>query len=383
MKVDEERFLRELEILVNMDSASNNPAGITAVAQWFRERFDRLGWKTELADLGDGTGKALVVKNREAEHYDALLSGHLDTVFPRGETASRPFRRDETRAYGVGVIDMKQGDLTILHVLEQLPPKVSEKLNIVAVFNPDEEIGSGFSRELIDSYARISDYAYVFEAASTDGSRCIRRKGSYGAHVRFHGVSGHAGFLLDGGMYSAINELIYWGAELNTHTSAQTGTTVNIGIINGGRAVNIVPDLAEMRFEARYEKRSELDRLLGTIEGLKEHAAQSHVRAEFLYQKYSQPMEPSQRTLDYAEHIRALSEAHGIPFKHKGRGGLSDANHISLCGPVCVDGLSPTGDFDHSEREYLELSTIRPNLEFAWLLLCDLAENKSTLFKER
>lgn len=44
--------------------------------------FDALGWITELADVSSETGNCLIVKNRETAHYDALLVGHLDTVFP-------------------------------------------------------------------------------------------------------------------------------------------------------------------------------------------------------------------------------------------------------------------------------------------------------------
>lgn len=130
INVNVEQFLQELELLVNMDSGQGNPGGITAVAQWFKDRFDALGWITELADVSSETGNCLIVKNRETAHYDALLVGHLDTVFPTRETARRPFRRDEHRAYGLGVLDMKQGCLAMLHVLEQLPPEVNAALNI-------------------------------------------------------------------------------------------------------------------------------------------------------------------------------------------------------------------------------------------------------------
>lgn len=376
IKIDVERFLQELELLVNMDSGQGNPDGITAVARWLKARFDAMGWITELVDIGSETGNCLVVKNREAAHYDAMLVGHIDTVFPTGETAKRPFRRDEQRAYGLGVLDMKQGVLAILHVLEQLPPEVAAALNIVAVFNPDEEAGSQWSRELIDRYARRCDYAYVFEAASTDGSRCVQRKGRYTAHVAFRGQAGHAGYLLEGGMVSAVNELVYWAARLNEHCSAATGTSVNIGVIRGGQGVNIVPELAEMEFESRYESMGACELLLKTLEELKQHAAEAHAGVEFLAEKYVPPLEPTARVLAYVEHIRVLSEDNGIPFRHKGRGGLSDANHIAACGPICVDGLGPSGDHDHSDKEYLELSTIEPSLRFAWLLLCDLAEGR-------
>ena len=71
-----------------------------------------------------------------------------------------------------------------------------------------------------------------------------------------------------------------------------------------------------------------------------------------------------------------MAAANGIDFYTKKRGGLSDANHISACGPICVDGLGPTGDCDHSDKEYLEISTIEPNLKLVYLMLCDLAKMK-------
>ena len=162
MQVNVEQFLQELEILVNMDSGQGNPEGITAVGKWLADRLVAKGWIADYVDVGAETGRCTVVKNREADHYDVMLVGHVDTVFPTGETAKRPFCRDETRAYGLGVIDMKQGDLAIVHVLEQLPAEVNEKLNILVIFNPDEEIGSKYSRKLIDDYARITDFADIF-----------------------------------------------------------------------------------------------------------------------------------------------------------------------------------------------------------------------------
>jgi glutamate carboxypeptidase len=66
----------------------------------------------------------------------------------------------------------------------------------------------------------------------------------------------------------------------------------------------------------------------------------------------------------------------GQTFATKKRGGLSDANHISACGCTTIDGLGPTGDFDHSEDEYLELSTIEPTMDFVYGLLCKIAQQK-------
>lgn len=375
IQVDVEKFLQELEILVNMDSGLGNPDGITAVGKYLGDRLAEQGWLMEQVDVGAETGKCTVVKNREVDHYDVMLVGHVDTVFPTGETAKRPFRRDENRAYGLGVIDMKQGDLAMVYALEQLPRDVLESLNIVAIFNPDEEIGSRYSRNLIDSYAKITDYAFVFEAASTDGSHTIQRKGMCSAIVTFHGQAGHAGYLLEGGMISAVNELIYWGSQINTLLSYERNTSVNIGVIEGGVKTNVVPDYAQMRFEARFDYPEELDKVKAMLEQLKTHAAETGVGVEVDFRS-SAPMLPTEKTHAYIERVTALAKKNGIDFYTKKRGGLSDANHISACGCICVDGLGPTGDCDHSDKEYLEISTIEPNIRLTYLMLCDLADMK-------
>ncbi len=376
MHVDTEQFLKDLEILVNMDSGRGNPEGCTAVGAYFAKRLAAKGWITQQLDVGDAVGKCTVVKNREADWYDALLVGHVDTVFPAGETAKRPFRRDETRAYGLGTIDMKQGTLAMCYVLEQLPPEVKETLNICAIFNPDEEIGSIYSAPLIDSYAKRSRYAYVFEAASTDGSHTISRKGMASYTIAFHGRAGHAGYLFDGTSRSAINELLYWSNAFNGLLSRERGTSVNIGLIQGGTASNIVSDFAQMSLEVRYARREEYAKLAPLLAALKRHAQESEIEVAFIKQHEIPPMEPGEATFAYVTHLQALCEANGLEFKLKPRGGVSDANHIAACGPICLDGLAPTGDHDHSDREYLELSTIEPNLRLAHLILCDLSEVK-------
>ena len=197
LKLDLEQYLRELEVLVNTDSGQGNPEGITAVGDFFADRFAAMGWIVEKYDLRPGTGNCTVVKNREADRYDLMLIGHVDTVFETGEVAKRPFRRDEKNCYGVGVIDMKQGCLSMLHILEQIPTEVNEKLNIMAIFNPDEEVGSRWSKPILHRYAAICDKVFVFEAGgSHPGMVTVERKGQTAMEVIITGRAGHAGLCL-------------------------------------------------------------------------------------------------------------------------------------------------------------------------------------------
>lgn len=315
----------------------------------------------------------IVLKNREVERYDVLMVGHTDTVFPAGEALKRPFTRDEKRAYGVGVLDMKQGCLAMVHILKRLPQAVLDKLNIAVVFNPDEETGSPASKEIIDEIARRTEYGMVFEAASTDGSHTIQRKGMIRVSMVFQGKAGHAGYAFENGGINTVNEMAYWITELAKYHNAATGTTVNAGVARGGQAVNIIPDYAELEVEIRYESMAEMERVEEALHRLGAHAKEAGVTLIERKHTKSSPMEPIEKTMELCTMAEKVCEELGVPFKTKKRGGLSDANHISACGCATLDGLGPTGDFDHSEDEYLELSTIEPNLDFVYGLLCKLA----------
>lgn len=376
LNLDLEQYLRELETIVNIDSGQGNPEGITAVGDFFADRFEAMGWIVEKYDLRPDTGNCTVVKNREAERYDLLLIGHVDTVFPKGETAKRPFRRDEEKCYGVGVIDMKQGCLSMLHILEELPKEVNEKLNILAIFNPDEEVFSPWSRPILHRYAALSDKIFVFEAGGSTGAVTVERKGSTALSVKFIGRAGHAGYMLEKPFLSAVTEAVHWINTLHAFHSKETNTSVNVGVFHAGEKRNVVAPEALVEWDIRYSRPEIRGQLDEAIENLKKHAEEGGYGIEILTHRVSPALVPTEKTLAYVERMRGVAERMGRSFSLKKRGGLSDANHMSQFCDVCVDSLGPTGDLDHSDKEYLKIDTIIPYTEFAYELVCDLAKDK-------
>ena len=371
-----EEFLNDLEVLVNIDSGFGSCDGATQTALLLAEPLVQQGWLLERHKVSDQCGECIVLKNREAEHYDVLMVGHTDTVFPAGEALNRPFRRDEKRAYGVGVIDMKQGDLAITYVLRDLPKAVLDKLNIAVVFNPDEEIGSPYSKDLIDSIACRTTYGLVFEGAGGTCTRTIQRKGLMRVHTEFHGKAGHAGYAFTNGGINTVNEMAYWICELTKLHNPETGTSINAGIAKGGEAVNIIPAHSELQLDIRFEKMEEMERVSALLAELEQHAAEKGITLTERPRRVTPPMVPSEATYGLCGISEEVCDQLGLTFALKKRGGLSDANHMAACGCATLDGLGPTGDHDHSVDEYLTISTIEPNLRFTHALLCRLAEDK-------
>ncbi|WP_133151320.1 M20/M25/M40 family metallo-hydrolase, partial [Vibrio sp. 10N.222.55.C12] len=96
--------------------------------------------------------------------------GHMDTVFPDGTIATRPLTFDSEKIYGPGVTDMKSGILSAWYALQMLSSEQRDKLSILVALNSDEEIGSRYSREWVESLALKSNKVLVCEASRANGN---------------------------------------------------------------------------------------------------------------------------------------------------------------------------------------------------------------------
>ena len=378
MFVNREEYLEQLKTLVNIESGSYNAAGINRVADQLEAWYRDLGWHIQRHHLDDRTGDLLEISNRPADHYDVMFVGHMDTVFPDGTVAQRPFSMDEVNAYGPGVGDMKNGDVAMYQVATHLSPEALEKLNICMAYNPDEEIGSIYSKEKLDEIGRKSDYVYVMESASGNGGRhCFARKGMMRYVIRFHGQAAHAGFMFERENASAVLEMGHYIVKLMGLASREEDTTVNVGVAKGGTATNVVADSAEIWVEMRFKKESERERLTKEIDQLLNgEPFVPGVRVEVASHTSMTAWTKTPEALAHIAHMESLAESLGIPFTQKDRGGLSDANHLSTTGAICSDGMGPHGALDHSEKEYSIIDTIQPCVQLLCAVLEDLSQSK-------
>ncbi len=370
-------YLSELEYLVNIDSGSTDCyAGIDRIASFFEEKFKGLGWQTKKYDLSPDAGPTLICTNREAEVYDLMMIGHIDTVFLKGTAEARPFRMDGEFAYGPGVGDMKQGALLMYYLMRDMPSEVVDKLSIAVVFNSDEEIGSKYSRTVYEEYAKRARYAFVYEGASIDGTCCAERKGGLGYTVKFNGVAGHCGFVFTNGAKSAVHEMARWIVALSDMQSEEKGTSVNVGIAKGGYKGNVVAPEAEILVDIRVLDNSEPERFDKKIEELTAAAKERGIGVE-IERRFKPAFVHSDKVREYVSHVEKIASEAKIPFTHRMRGGLSDANIIAQWGAVCLDGLGPEAGDGHTDEERMRISSIDRMYKLSMLLISDLAKNKN------
>lgn len=358
-----DQYLEELRPLINVDCGTKTTEGVTHVAKLMQKKYQDLGWHTELVGLGSAVGKGVFATNKpDAQQYDVLLVGHLDTVFPEGTAAERPMSLDEKNAYGPGVSDMKSGLLNIVWAIRQLEDADLNRLSIAVTMNPDEEIGSPHSHHWIGEHAKKSKCVLVAEAARLDGSLVKARKGASTYKLSFSGRASHAGNAPEQGR-STITELAHWILEINKLANPEVGTTLNVGVVKGGDAGNIVPDKAEALVDLRFRSADEYKRVNQVLTDMAKTSFTPDIGISLTQISLMPAMDPSAETEKLMALVERCGKEEGIEITWQSVGGGSDANHTAALGVPSLDGLGPIGGNFHSPQEYLVLDSIIPRIK--------------------
>lgn len=348
--------------MVNVDCGTRTLSGVATVAGIIETLWQHEGWHTEQVNLGENVGPGVFVTNKpQAEHYDVLLVGHLDTVFAPGTVAQRPLSQDENRLYGPGVSDMKSGLLNILWAMRGLAQVDKDRLSIAVAMNPDEETGSVYSHEWIGELAKRADGVLVCEAARADGSLVKARKGMAGYHLAFSGVAAHAGNDPEKGR-SAITALANSIIAINALADWQRGTTLNVGVIQGGSAANVVADSALAELDVRFRENDEYDRIHRELNALCENGFLDGVTTTLTRVNHKPAMAASEKTQQLMQRVEAAGREEGIAITWQAVGGGSDANHTAALGIPTLDGLGPVGAGFHTPTEWLDKASIEPRI---------------------
>jgi glutamate carboxypeptidase len=233
-------FAPELEKAVNIDSATENHAGVQKVAELFSESLKASGFESGFVKLPESTGRAghLVAERKGTRGKRVLLIGHLDTVLPGGN-----FRREGDKVFGAGVNDIKGGDLILVHALRALhAAKLLDETQIIVVMTGDEE-AVGYPQSvaraaLIDAATR-SDVDLSFETA-IGSTATVARRGSMSWEIEVQGATGHSSGIFSsamgaGSVYEASRILSEFYQEMRKFE----GLTLNPALIAGGTEVTL------------------------------------------------------------------------------------------------------------------------------------------------
>lgn len=251
-----------LDRLIAFDTTSvnTNLPLIDFVEDYLRTRGFRI---TRVPDSTGQKAGLFAVLGPEGEGI--MLSAHTDVVPVTGQNWSRdPFRltREGDRLYGRGTTDMK-GYLAAMLSMADRASKIPLKEPLKLAISYDEEVGCVGIQQMLDTLpAALGRPRACFVGEPTEMQVATGHKGKAAFEAVCHGESGHSALapLFTNALHLATEFTIELRAIQDFYATKGARdpaygvpySTVHLGTLSGGSALNIVPDRAEMRFEYRH-----------------------------------------------------------------------------------------------------------------------------------
>lgn len=358
-------FLSVWKKLVNRDCGSCTGKGIEAAADQLMEEFRPLHpdemEKIPMENPADGCHLSVVFRGKGKGRV--MAAAHLDTVFPVGTAAQRPFSIDGDWARGPGVADCKSGVTMMLFAMKQLQAlDFTDFEEIRLFFNGDEEIGSPSSLQYTKKWAPLYD-AYLCCESGQEGDGLVRsRKGSSLIRLSVEGIPSHSGNAPEKGS-SALMEILHQIQEIKRLEAPEKGTTINFTLLEAGERENVIPAHARATADMRVTHPAEIARIRASLAPTARSVVIPGTKVRSVLEESNPPFEANARTDALICLARQIYGELGRRLAVIDAGGSSDANWAAAAGAATVDGFGAVkGGKNHTPQECASISSVVPRM---------------------
>ncbi len=356
-----EEILTRIQEWVEVESPTSDAGRVEQMMDLVSATFKELDCKIERIPGEDGRASHVAVTSPwGGDGKGILMLSHLDTVHPVGTLEDLPIRVEGDKAYGPGIYDMKGGaylGVTAYRTLAQAGIETS--LPIRFLFVSDEETGSTTSRKHIEAAGEHAKYVLVTEPARDGGKIVTGRQGSARFVMRAHGRPSHSGSRHKEGR-SAIVEMAKQIAEIASKTDYDRNFTVNVGMIQGGTAANVIPEHCNASLDFRFRNLDVAEEMISWVQGLDSYDPDVTFTVDGGMTR--PPFEETPAILDLFAHAKELAAEIGYELVGTFTGGGSDGNFLADRLPV-LDGLGVDGEGAHTLHEHLLVSSLVPRMQ--------------------
>ncbi len=369
--------VEEFMALASLNSPSRREA---PVAAYLVARLRELGMEPVVDDsaalTGSDTGNIVVRVQGNSAGPAILLGAHMDTVGPT-EGMTPVLRDGVIYSNGETVLgaDDKAGIAIILAVLSELQAADAPHSDIEIVFSVQEEVGLFGAKHLTaDLHAA---FGYILDSSEDVGSIVNQAPSKVDLDFVLEGKAAHAGVCPEKGINAIVAAASAVARLRSGRIDAQT--TLNVGVISGGKARNIVPDRAEVAIEVRSIDKEKLEREVQAVfAAFNEAAAASGAR---LTVRRDAPFETFIIPETHPVIANALRAARSIGIEPhlKTSGGGMDANVFNSRGLPCV-GLGLGVADPHSPQEHIPVAQLEAGVLFLKALLTEAVTSPLSVF---
>ena len=388
-----------LERVVNINSGTQNHAGVREVGAIFRAELDALGFKTKWVNQDEVKRAGHLVADHPGKGPRILLIGHLDTVFEPDSPFQKFERIDAKTARGPGIIDMKGGDVVIIQALKALHATGQLKeMNVIVVMTGDEEdagLPLAKAREALVAAAKGADFAIGFEDGDGDPAHgVVARRGTTEWKLTVTGATGHSSQIFNAQFGNgAIFETARILDTIRQKLAGQPHLTFNPAAIVGGTTAEL--DVAQARGTASGKTNVIPARVIvsGDVRGItmeQFHNAEAAMRdaaasvappvkAEIVFEPGYPPLAPAPGNQALMDRYDRASRDLGlgpVTAVSPDKAGAADVAFIANEVSSVIDAVGLKGHDDHSPGETADLSTLPVQTKRAAVLLARLARGE-------
>jgi glutamate carboxypeptidase len=359
--------------LVNIESGSYNKGGVDAVEDRLRTWLEAAGIPCELfPNERYGGCMAARLPGAGGGNRPVVLMGHCDTVFPDGTVARRPFRLDGNRASGPGVADMKAGLVMNTFVLDALK-RFGAPGPVTGLYTADEENASPSSRPVIEAEAKGARAVFNAEPGRPSGNLVSRRKGAAFLELEVTGRAAHSGAAHADGV-SAIEAMARKIQRLHKLTDYDLGTTVNVGLMQGGQSVNTVAPRATAAIDVRFPTLNIMEKILGEVREILNYSELPGSESRILREGNFLPLEQDLASRELLDLYARSAAGLGMPgVGGEATGGSADSGFTAALGTPTLCGTGPVGGNAHTDEEWCRVDTLVPRAQALALTILEIA----------
>ena len=380
---------------MNINSGSMNFDGVREVGVLFRQEFDALGFETEWIDGASWDRAGHLIARRDGSGPRLLLIGHLDTVF-EPSSPFQSFARDEDRAQGPGVVDMKGGDVVIIHALKALAATGElDDMSLTIIMTGDEERSGrplDLARAALIEAAEEADIVLAFENGDSNPmTAVVARRGSTGWRLDVTGTPAHSSQLFQrevgaGAVYEASRIL----SDFYDRLAGEPLLTFNPGVMLAGTDVdydaftaggsafgksNVVAQSAVVTGDLRTITLEQLERARATMRFVVLESL-PRTSATITFDDGYPPLAPTDGNRRLLAMFSQVSQDLGygeVTAVDPRNAGAADVSFTAGFVDMAIDGLGPGGGNDHTVDEWIDLPTLAIQTKRAAVLMHRLA----------
>ncbi|HHX02093.1 MAG TPA: M20/M25/M40 family metallo-hydrolase [Firmicutes bacterium] len=356
MQINQERLVNEFLSLVQIDSFAGEER---EMADYLRRQLTKLGLDVTEDNAGktiDGSaGNVIARMQGESDKPTIMFCAHMDRVAP-GKGIKPIIENGTIKSDGTTILgaDDAAGIAAILEAVRAVKEAKIPHGNLELVFTIAEE-GGLFGAKALDRKQLEADFAYFLDSNDQVGAIINRAPSHQNLVFTFYGKAAHAGVSPELGI-NAIKIAAEAIASMNLGRLDHE-TTANVGVIQGGVATNIVPEVCTVKCEVRSldpdKLKAQTEHMITTARtSAGKYGTKLDLQLTDCYSAFTIP--ESHPVIELA--VKAC-KALGITPQIKGTGGGSDASILNSKNlPSVVLGLNYKDA--HSTRESVAIADL-------------------------